>query len=230
MCVSLISSAYNRNLPKEFCKTCLALGQKSDFIPEQDTYDEYKHWCVNRGGKPVGFPNFWSTFGDVWKKEKDSHAIYYTKRVQKMQVAWGKKPSSKRATGWAGIRFADPADEVVEEEDVPVSLPVPAARVAPALKASAPAASVTSVEDATDVDQLLDELKEGNGFANATWAEYQRQWPVMEAERDAEKAEQRVVELKREMEQKVEKAEQQAKELAERAELERKKVASSELV
>ena len=50
--------------------------------------------------------------------------------------------------------------------------------------------------DVVDVGRLLDELKEGDGYGDATWAEYERQLPVLVADKDAEKAKRGVVELK----------------------------------
>jgi hypothetical protein len=176
----------------------------------------------------------------VWKSEKDSHAIYYTKREQKVQLAWGKKtPDKKRATGWAGIRLVDPADEgEVEEEEVMVPVtpkpvePVQCTTLAviyhfPVIDRLRDALVV--IEESS-VDRLLDELLGGD----VTTVPIQ-QLPLAvegdllrahEAEVAAINAEKKVVELKL----KIRKAERKAKELAEKAEMKRKKAVSGSMV
>lgn len=234
-CCKTLTSQYRleQDSASEFCKTHMVLGMKKNFVPEEEMFSEYVRWCESRRGKPVGFHRFTHTFGDVWKKEKDSHAIYYTKREVKMEVAWGKRASStKRATGWAGLRLVDPADEGdVEEEEVVV--PVAPKPVEP-VRSTAPAVIyhfpfIDRLRDAlvaveiSSVDRLLDELLGGDVTVPT------RQSPetvhqatdlrVNDAEAAAAKAEKKVAELKL----KIQKAERKAKELAGKAEAERKR-------
>ena len=106
---------------KEFCKTCITLSEK-DFSAAIDVYTVYRSWCIDRGGKPVGYHNFWTTFNAVWRKEIDSHVIYRTKGSHYDRI----KKTSTRARGWSGIRWFNADYETVEEEesiqDVPVQV------------------------------------------------------------------------------------------------------------
>ncbi len=222
-----------QNSAKEFCTTHVALGKEKDFAPEMELFKEYVRWCECRRGSPVGFPRFFHTFGDVWKKQKDSHAIYYTKRGRR----------GNRVTGWAGIRIVDPADEGDEEEAVVVpvvSQPVkpkpvkPSQNTALAVVARIPVIDrlrdAFAVVEESDVNRLLDELLEEDGAAVPI-----QQLPLAvegdllrahEAEAVAINAGKKVVELKL----KLRKAERKAKELTEKAELQRKKAVSGSTV